>query len=257
MADQEPIAPEPETTGVPSVVVHSELGGGYSSLAYLIDAAGVQYVACANSNFNNNNITFVDLYVVPAGQGLTQAPQYRITPQNKIDNVSLFNSGHDLLVTLESHTLGGVPGDPRPINIEQARIAGIFHTTPQFEAERGGEGAVIVPQQPSDGGLTAEQVTTIVRTQLGLRDGEASLIGQFAGAAPVGSSTVRKGLGEKAEGSDKNAMVYLFDTANYATDPQVKKFQDEFYTYVANLVYGTLRNFGDQVGYKAPHAGPK
>lgn len=247
IASEAPAAPG--TSVLSSTQVHQEMGGAYYSLSFFVDAAGTEYMAMANELVTNSNITWCDLYVTPRGQGPSQAPTYRINPVDKIDRVAIFNSGHDLIIVLVTHGRAIVAGQPRPISIEMARINGIFATTPDYVAERGGEGVTIVPTDPIPvgGGATPEQVQAIVEAALGATAAN-SLVKQIT----TGSVSVRTALRE----IDKQGLVYLMDPANY-NDPNdhdhlAHKFQDEFYSYVANLVWAQLAKFGEQVGYKPP-----
>lgn len=245
------VAPEaaPETTVVQAVVVHQAMGGSYYSLSTLVDAAGTSYLCVANELLENSNITWAELYITPAGQGITQAPQYRVNPVNKIDRVGIFNSGADLIIWLITHALGGIPGQPRPIAIEAYRAAGIFATTPDYVAQRGGEGVTLVPVTPED--IDYARIQQMIEQIVGATPND-SLVSKLTAA---GRQTVRQAVRE----IDKEALVYEFDPANYndAHDPEhlAKKFQDEFYSYVANLMWGQLFKFGNEVGYKPPRQG--
>lgn len=227
MADQ----PTPDTVAVQAVPVHQDMGGSFYSLSYLVDAAGNQYAAVANEQLSNSNITWAEVHIAPAGQGFPQTPAYRVNPTNKIDRVSIFNSGHDLIVSLVTHSTSNQypPGTPRPICIEQARINGIFATTPDFVAQRGGEGAIIVPADP-------------------LPPSGASMA-EIQAALDLQKHWIKDQLAYVLENNIKPEIVTAV-AANLSGDPG--PLANLLYKRIADGVWEQLNKFGDQVGYKPP-----
>lgn len=106
--------------------------------------------------------------------------------------------------------------------------------------------------------LTPEDITTIttiVREQLGLRQGEVSLIGEFAGSAPLGSSTIRKGLEEKGEGSITAQLPHIAAAVAPAVVSALvasPAFAALLYQRIGDGTWEQLNKFGNQVGYKPP-----
>lgn len=114
------------TTQLNSAVVHQEPGGSLVDLGTVMNVGGTMFCAVCNADRHNNNITWIDLYVVAAGQGFPAAPTYKITPQHKIDSVALTHTIHDLVVTLTTHALVNNPDGSRNIHVEQKVISNIF-----------------------------------------------------------------------------------------------------------------------------------
>src|SRR5215831_293286 len=220
---------------VKSAVVHSELGGGYADVGYIVDAAGTQFIACSNSVWNNNNI-FVDLFVVKAGQPVPQYPAYRIVPVDKLDRAQLFHSGPDLIVTLLTHSISTPSGQARPINIEQARLNGIFSVTASYVSEHGGEGVVIIPAEgggdvPVDYAKIKSDTTEVVTKVVGATI-DNSLTHQIIGSA---QQSLRQALRDDL---DKDAVLKLLTES----DDKGKHYQAALFEFTKNAAANPHQN---------------
>ena len=221
-------------------VLIQEQGRGYIGHALDYDAAGKGFMAVANADPANANITPVKIYRAERGQPFGTTPIGVMIPNLKVDTgcVAITHTGNNLVVSVSTHA----PGEaPRATMVETYVVAGVWTTTAGFEAERGGAGGFTGSEQnpdPGGGGVTEEQLRAILRDELGLRDGENDLIGQFAGAAPPGSSTIRKGLHETNIGDTKTGMVQLMTVH----DAQGTQYQDALFDFTKNASANPWKN---------------
>lgn len=120
-------------------VLIQEMGRGYIGHALDYDAAGHGFMAVANADPANANITPVKIYRAERGQPFGTTPIATMIPNLKVDTgcVAITHTGNNLVVSVSTHA----PGEaPRQTMVETYVVAGVWTTTPGFEAERGGAG---------------------------------------------------------------------------------------------------------------------
>lgn len=228
-------------------IIHNRTGAGYTDVEARIDASGKQFLAVSVApNAENTNITQIELYIAAAGAPFPQAPDHVFTTPagqgDKIDAVALERSGRDLIVYGATHAPGA---GNRALHVVAKKLLNVFDTNPQFEAESNGRGAEVIPAGSGGGGggdVDYDLIRAIVRDELGLREGEDSLISQYAGAAPAGSSTVRKGLQEKGINAVERRMAELLDVTRHDTDQYAGQYQDRLFDFTKNAAANPLAN---------------
>jgi hypothetical protein len=173
----------------------STLGDAYIDTDELVDAAGNRYVAVAEGQPGNSNITFLTLRKIAPGGAVTTLARFYPTNNQKIDKATLSRSGRGLIVSGITHEI--VNTKPRVLERQDAIVDVGFVTTPTVMLEEGGPGAFTGGgQPPQSGGCDETCVERVVRRLLGLRENEANLVQAISGD-PNGS--IRQGIEDKAK----------------------------------------------------------
>lgn len=209
-----------------SVVPQNLMGSGIIDQDRITDAAGTAFIAQTRALLENNNVTWVEVFMVPRGQSITpgRAPDWHLTPNFKIDSLTLDYSGSSLIVQVSTHA---PQGGERPIQLEEVEIPGVFAVTPEYIASRGGPDAYVASADVEpEVDVDYARIESIVEFQLNQK--------LTAFRAEFGGDGIREGIEEKV----KDGNVELLDPA----DGRGRVYQDRLFTFVRNAVAGVFYN---------------
>lgn len=218
-------------------VLIQETGRGYIGHALDYDAAGKGFMAVANADPNNANITPVRIYCAERGQPFNPVPIAIMMPNLKVDTgcVAITHTGTSLVVSVSTHA----PGEaPRATMVETYVVPNVWATTPAFEAERGGPGGYTGGEQepnPGGGGITLEELNAALDDKLGRFVGTAandSLVHKIVGNS---NQSLREALRNDLM---KDAVLQLLT----GSDAKANQYRAALYDFVKNANAGVQDN---------------
>lgn len=231
----------PDGVWVDATIIYQTTGYDQVAESMRVDGAANTHLASLWSHGNCTVVYYRIINVAGAVIGkyniVMQGTPHTLDPamsgKPKTVDFDMAPSGRDMVFSLGGH-LADPTHSQNPVAV--GRIPGVYVPVVSASPEDGKAGSfqpVEGEPEPGGGGVTEDQLRAILRDELGLRDGENDLIGQFAANAPTGQSTVRKGLHETGVGDTKKAEIELL-TGNPETDPQARQYQDALFAFVKN-----------------------
>lgn len=196
---------------------HSSMGDTYIDSDGDVDAVGNRFSLLAEAQPGNGNITFATLRKIAPNGTVLGTWTFRPTANQKIDKANMLRSGRDVIVECITHAITSTK--PRQLHKETNKVEGVWVTTSSFESERGGAGAFVPTGVPEEGGVTKEEVQTIVSAA------QASII-----------STVVGNIIPKVQ----YAFINGLDDEN--EDDLAERFRGALFPYLKNAAANPLAN---------------
>lgn len=232
--------------------------GGFIDSSFVIDAAGNQFLVIGVAEYPPTNNTWAEVYKIPPAGPVPSAPQWRVLPSGvqKIDAVTVYYSGTDLMVELVTHEPGPAPRDT---TVELGIIRGVFVYEEGMERHSGGPGAFTGGAEPNPdpggGGMTVEEMKQGMREVLGVTDPNAPFT-QFWGS----HRSIRQGIEDKVvdgstellTGTDERAVRYKTAMRAFLTDWMAWMLAQETQDPQAQVVKFLLRKrYIEDAAYEA------
>ena len=155
---QEIELPAPASNAPEGVIIEREGGASLDSW-FDHDDQGTVFFATCTGDIKNNNITWVELYIVPQGEEWPIQPTYVLLPHYKIDTVKADPLSDDLPFLITTHSISG---PVRMIAIESALVENVWNVV--NEPVRRGRQAVL-PAREVD--LTRGQAAKMITEAVG------------------------------------------------------------------------------------------